>query len=130
MFRSGTRALLALAAVAVALATPRASGEEPPRGIPLSQLRSGKEFVSAETRAQQDDSTVNPGMLWGEQGEMLWREAAGPAGQSCANCHGEPSNLAGVATRYPAYDGSAHKLLNLEGRIQQCRAERQLLSRA
>jgi sulfur-oxidizing protein SoxA len=119
------RRLMVSAALALALAVPRAWGEEPARAIPLSQLRSGKEFVSTETRAQQDDSAINPGMLWVEQGEALWREAAGPAGRSCATCHGEPSNLAGAATRYPAYDAAAHKLLNLEVRIQQCRAERQ-----
>ena len=41
----------------------------------------GQEFVSPETQAQQDDLTVNPGMLWVEQGEKLWREPAGTGGQ-------------------------------------------------
>ena len=92
-----------------------ALGEEPTRAIAPSELRSGKEFVSPETRAQQEDLTVNPGMLWVEQGEKLWREAAGAEGKSCASCHGEPSSLAGVAARYPAYDAKAQRLLNLEG---------------
>ena len=39
--------------------------------------------------------------------------------------HGEASGMAGVAARYPAYDAKAQRLLNLEGRIQQCRTERQ-----
>ena len=121
------RVLLSIA-LAIAFVPCLATAEEPQRAIALSQLRSGKEFISAETRAQQDDLAVNPGMLWVEQGEKLWREGAGPAGQSCASCHGEPSNLAGVATRYPAYDSGAQKLLNLEGRIQQCRAARQMAS--
>ena len=64
-------------------------------------------------------------MLWVEQGEKLWREPAGAADQTCAACHGEPSSLKGVATRYPVYDPKLQRLLNLEGRIQHCRAERQ-----
>jgi sulfur-oxidizing protein SoxA len=64
-------------------------------------------------------------MLWVEQGGKLWQEAAGVEGKSCASCHGEPSSLAGVAARYPAYDSKAQRLLNLEARIQQCRTNRQ-----
>ena len=101
------------------------AGEEPKRAIAPSDLRSGREFVSPETQAQQDDLTVNPGMLWVEQGEKLWREAAGAAGRSCATCHGEPASLKGVAARYPVYEAGLGRLLNLEGRIQHCRAERQ-----
>ena len=100
-------------------------GQEPKRAIAPSLLLSGKEFVTPQTRAQQEDLTVNPGMLWIEQGEKLWREAEGSAGQSCASCHGEPASLRGAATRYPVHDAAAGKLLNIEGRIQQCRAERQ-----
>src|SRR5436853_7818007 len=85
-----------------------ALGQEPTRAIAPSELRSGKDFVTPETRAQQEDLTVNPGMLWVEQGEKLWREAAGAEGKSCATCHGEPSTFAGVAARYPASDAKAH----------------------
>ena len=115
-----------LAALTCALVAPLpAMGEEPRRVIAPSELKSGKEFISPETRAQQDDLTVNPGMLWVEQGEKLWREPAAATGQSCASCHGEPSTLKGVAARYPAWDAGTRRLLNLEGRIQSCRAERQ-----
>lgn len=102
-----------------------ALAQEPPRAIAPSDLRSGKEFVAPETRAQQDDLTINPGMLWVEQGEKLWRAPAGPEGKSCGSCHGEPSTLEGAATRYPLYDARLGRLVNLEARIQHCRAERQ-----
>jgi sulfur-oxidizing protein SoxA len=102
-----------------------ALGQEPTRAIAPSDLRSGTDFVSPETRAQQEDLAVNPGMLWIEQGDRLWREAAGAEEKSCASCHGEPSSLAGVAARSPAFDAKAQRLLNLEARIQQCRIERQ-----
>jgi L-cysteine S-thiosulfotransferase len=117
--------LAVLGALALGLTPLLVAGEEPRRAIPPADLRSGKEFVAPETRAQQDDLTVNPGMLWVEQGEKLWRESAGSAGRSCASCHGEPASMKGVATRYPLYDTKLGRLLNLEGRIQHCRAERQ-----
>jgi sulfur-oxidizing protein SoxA len=117
---------LALAALTCALVPLLALGEEPRRVIAPPEVKSGKEFVSPETRTQQDDLTVNPGMLWVEQGEKLWREAAGPNGRSCASCHGEPASLKGVAARYPAWDAGSRRLLNLEGRIQNCRVERQM----
>ncbi len=111
--------LLAIAPVAPA------SSEEPARTIAPSDLRSGREFVLPQTRAQQDDLTVNPGMLWVEEGEKLWRAPAGSEAKSCATCHGEPTSLRGVATRYPLFDAKLGRLLNLETRIQQCRIERQ-----
>ena len=111
--------------LALLLAPLSVQGQEPQRAIPASEMRSGREFVSAATRAQQDDLTVNPGMLWVEQGEKLWREPAGPAERSCASCHGEEASMRGVAARYPLYDSSLQRLLNLEGRIQRCRVEHQ-----
>lgn len=94
-------------------------------GIAPADIKSGREFLASETQAQQDDLSINPGMLWVDQGEKFWREAAGPQTKSCASCHGEPSVLKGVAARYPAFDPALKLLLNLEGRIQHCRSERQ-----
>src|SRR5262245_8328529 len=120
--RAGTphRRLKGAAVLALLLAPLTVQGQELERAIPASEMRSGSEFVSAATRAQQDDLTVNPGMLWVEQGERLWREPAGPEARSCASCHGEAASMRGVATRYPLYDSSLQRLLNLEGRIQRC----------
>ncbi len=117
--------VLALALSAAGAGAQTGPGSEPKRGIPLDELRSGSAFLAPETKAQQDDLTVNPGMLWVEKGLALWRRAEGTAARSCASCHGEPQSLAGVATRYPAYDARLGRLLNLETRIQDCRAERQ-----
>lgn len=43
------------------------------RGIALDQLKSGREFLGAELRAMQDDDFSNPGLLWVERGQVLWR---------------------------------------------------------
>src|SRR5580700_6123250 len=91
-----------------------------------SPLKSGVEFTGADVRALQNDDFENPGMLWVERGQKLWNEAAGGTGKSCADCHGDAKqSMRGAATRYPQIDKASRKLLNLEGRIQQCRTERQ-----
>ena len=94
--------------------------------IPLSERRSGYEFMGRETRAIQDDDAINPGTLWVLDGESLWGRKAGAAVRACADCHGDASvSMKGVAARYPAFDAGRGRLLNLEQRINVCRTERQ-----
>jgi L-cysteine S-thiosulfotransferase len=124
------RALLLVAGLAVlslglAAFWPMRGADEPARGIPLYDRHSGRDFLSAAAREEQDDLTRNPGMLWVDRGAELWRKPEGAEARSCASCHGEPSSLRGVAARYPVWDAKVSRLLTLEGRIQQCRAERQ-----
>jgi L-cysteine S-thiosulfotransferase len=98
----------------------------PQQAVRPSPLKSGLEFTGADVRALQADDFENPGMLWVERGQKLWNEAAGAAGKSCAGCHGDAKQgMRGVATHYPQIDKASRNLLNLEGRIQQCRTERQ-----
>ena len=40
--------------------------------FPLSERRSGYEFMSRETRAMQDDEVTGPAVLWLLDGEALW----------------------------------------------------------
>jgi sulfur-oxidizing protein SoxA len=90
------------------------------------ERRSGYLDASPETRAMQDDDAGNPGFLWVQQGEALWRERAGRAGRSCANCHGDaPDTMRGVAARYPRFDVRLRRPVTLMQRIEQCRVERQ-----
>ena len=58
-----------------------------PEGHVLSEIISGYYFRSPETQALQDDDFENPGFLWVEQGEELWANIDGSAGQACASCH-------------------------------------------
>ena len=117
--RRGSRVARLL--LAAAFAAPGAQGEE--RGIPLDQLKSGSAFLGQDLRALQADEFANPGMLWVERGAKLWREPAGKKSLACASCHQE-AGMRVVAARYPRIDRSSGKLLNLEGRINRCRAER------
>ena len=74
----------------------------------------------------QDDDTANPGMLWVLDGEALWKRKDGAAGKSCADCHGDArASMKGVAARYPAFDATRKRPVDLEQRINICRVDQQ-----
>jgi sulfur-oxidizing protein SoxA len=90
--------------------------------IPLSERRSDSEFMSADTRAMQNDDTANPGMLAVLDGETLWNEKAGATAKSCADCHGDATtSMKGVAARYPAFVPALERPVDLEERINMSR---------
>ncbi|WP_210320952.1 sulfur oxidation c-type cytochrome SoxA [Bosea sp. OAE506] len=92
----------------------------------LAEIKSGTDFLSPELRRQQADETRNPGFFWVEQGRELFSRRPAGEGQACIGCHVEPQqSLRGAATRYPQVDAATGRLVNLEGRIEQCRVERQ-----
>ena len=94
--------------------------------IPLADRKSGYEFMARETRAMQDDDTANPGMLWVLDAEALWKRKEGSAAKSCADCHGDArTSMKGVAARYPAFDAARGRPVDLEERVNICRAEKQ-----
>ena len=113
---------MALLAAGAACAALGAAAQE--RALPLAVLRSGIEFAGADVRAMQADDIANPGYLWVERGEALWRDDR--SGRSCASCHGDAAqSMRGVAARYPAYDGATGAVLDLEARINACRTNHQ-----
>ncbi|HEY0940106.1 MAG TPA: sulfur oxidation c-type cytochrome SoxA [Steroidobacter sp.] len=88
--------------------------------------RSGFEFMSPQTQAMQSDETSNPGMLWVADGERLWSQPQGVGGKSCESCHADASkSMCGVAARYPVFDETTRRPIDLIGRIKQCREQRQ-----
>jgi len=86
--------------------------------------KSGFEYMSAATQAQQRDDSQNPAMLWLKDGQTLWSQRQGNT-KSCADCHGEIGKLRGVAARYPAAASDGKRVINLTQQINQCRVERQ-----
>ena len=102
-----------------------ASAQAPERR--LSVLKSGFEFQSDSIRKLQGDDFANPGSLWTSRGEQLWTTVAGTAQKSCASCHGAAAmSMKGVAARYPAFDKSLGRVLDLEARINSCRVNHQV----
>jgi sulfur-oxidizing protein SoxA len=94
--------------------------------IPQAQRRSGYSFMTPDTQAIQDDDTANPGMLWVLDGEALWKSKVGAAGKACADCHDDARvRMKGVAARYPAFDKTLGRPVNLEQRINLCRVQHQ-----
>ena len=95
---------------------------------------SGYQDMGPELRRMQDDNTANPAMLFVQAGQALWQEKAGTAGKACADCHQDAAkSMKGVAARYPAIPPStsgagANQPVDLEGRINLCRTERQQAS--
>jgi sulfur-oxidizing protein SoxA len=97
--------------------------------IPQAERRSGYSFMGPDTRAMQDDDTANPGMLWVLDGEALWKRKVGSADKACADCHNDArASMKGVAARYPAYDKALGRPVDLEQRINLCRANHQQTS--
>ena len=97
-----------------------------PRATGLPELRSGGTYMGADLKTMQADDFANPGMLWVEKGEKMWHARAGAKEHACASCHADAkASMKGVAARYPAIDAKSKQLLNLEGRINQCRSRQQ-----
>jgi sulfur-oxidizing protein SoxA len=109
-------------AIAGVLAATAAAAAE----IPQAQRRSGSTFMTSETQTMQNDDTANPGMLWVLDGEALWKKKAGTADKACADCHGDvAATMKGVAARYPAFDKTLGRPVDLEQRINLCRTNHQ-----
>jgi L-cysteine S-thiosulfotransferase len=111
---------IVVAALLIAASSVRADEIAP------SERRSGFSFMTPETQAMQNDDTANPGMLWVLDGETLWKNKAGASGKACADCHDDArTSMKGVAARYPAFDKTLGRPVDLEQRINLCRANHQ-----
>ncbi len=88
--------------------------------------QSSYELMSADTKAMQDDPLLNPANFAVLDGQALWHEATGNKNLSCASCHGDATmSMKGVAASFPKLSAAGRPLLNLDGRINQCRTEHQ-----
>jgi sulfur-oxidizing protein SoxA len=86
--------------------------------------RSGYTYLSEVNQRLQDDDFANPGLLWVERGRERWTQVDGAAATSCAGCHGDAAtSMRGVRTRYPLFDPTRGKLVNLEQQINRCRVQ-------
>ncbi|MCA8899756.1 MAG: sulfur oxidation c-type cytochrome SoxA [Hyphomonas sp.] len=93
-------------------------------GLAPEDLKSGYDFLQAETQALQDDDFANPGFLWVDKGDALFHASEGAP--SCASCHdGTDQDLTRAAAHYPKVDDLSGRLVNLEGRINLCRERHQ-----
>ena len=83
-------------------------------------------LMSPDTQAMQDDPLLNPANFAVLDGQALWHEATGQKNVSCASCHGDAAvSMKGVAASFPKLSAAGRPLLNLGGRINQCRTDHQ-----
>ena len=94
---------------------------------PVGKARqSSYQLMSPDTKAMQDDPLLNPATFAVLDGQALWQAAAGTQKVACASCHGDATvSMKGVAASFPKLSAAGRPLLNLEGRINQCRTEHQ-----
>jgi len=89
----------------------------------MDEVLSGWLFRSDETQAFQMDDFENPGMIFVDEGHDLWNTVEGEAGESCASCHGDAEEMAGVATVYPRWNEGAGEMRTMTMQINACRTE-------
>ena len=88
----------------------------------VDTIYSGWRFRSAETQALQTDDFDNPAFIFVEKGEDLWNMADGSEGQSCASCHENVEDFAGLRTQLPRVDDG--ELVSMENLVNECRVDR------
>jgi L-cysteine S-thiosulfotransferase len=98
-----------------------ASAAEPQRPSPL---KGGVEFQGADVKALEADDFANPGMLSVTRGEALWSQPRGDANRACSSCH-DAASMKGVAARYPRFDATLGRVVNVEERVNACVESRQ-----
>ncbi|MDE9449121.1 sulfur oxidation c-type cytochrome SoxA [Aliiroseovarius sp. Z3] len=90
----------------------------------FDEVLSGWRFRSDQTQSMQMDDFDNPGMLGAENGADIWATADGSEGKSCADCHGEPEEMAGVKAVYPKWNEEAGEVRTLQMQVNDCRENR------
>ena len=98
---------------------------ETPEGHPLPELVSGWRFRTDETQSLQMDDFENPGFIYVDHGMEVWNAPAGTSNKSCADCHGDPSSMAGLRAQMPKWSEVAGQPWALSHWINWSREEHQ-----
>ena len=87
----------------------------------VDTIYSGWRFRSVETQALEMDDFDNPGFVFVEQAEDLWETVEGSEGKSCASCHADVAEFAGLRAGLPRVENG--ELVTLEDLINRSRVE-------
>lgn len=87
----------------------------------VSTIYSGWRFRSAETQALQSDDFDNPGFIFIDQAIDEWSKVDGSEGKSCASCHADVEEFAGLRATLPRVENA--ELVTLEDLINKSRVE-------
>lgn len=122
MRRVGPGATAGLFAGAVFAGCVLASGAALAQGKPPDPMAVGRQLLAED----------NPGELWVQRGENLYREKRGPREASLEACDFGlgPGKLEGAFTHLPRYFADTGKIEDLESRLLKCMVELQGFDRA
>jgi len=88
----------------------------------LDEVTSGWIYRAKETRALQLDDFDNPGFVFIDKAIDLWNKVDGTEDKSCASCHENVEDFAGLRTTLPRAEGG--ELVTMEDLVNDCRTER------
>lgn len=88
----------------------------------LDEVFSGWVFRTDETQALQMDDFDNPAFVFVDQGIDLYNAVDGSEGKSCAGCHENVEDFAGLRASMPRVEGG--KVVTMENLINECRTDR------
>jgi len=92
--------------------------------LELHQRQSSYIIMSPQTKAMQDDPTLNPATFWIMDGESLWSQKPSSQSPACSECHSQVNtSMKGVSATFPK--SVRGQLLNLDGQINHCRTTKQ-----
>lgn len=87
----------------------------------VSTIYSGWRFRSSETQALEMDDFDNPAFIFVDQAADLWAAVDGSEGKSCASCHSDVEDFAGLRATLPRVENG--ELVTLEDLINRSRVE-------
>jgi len=88
----------------------------------VDTVYSGWIFRTDETQALQLDDFDNPSFLFLDQAEDLWNTVDGSEGKSCADCHEDVADFAGLKTALPRVEDG--ELVTMTDLVNECRTDR------
>lgn len=88
----------------------------------LDEIFSGWVFRSDETQALQMDDFDNPAFVFVDQGIDLFNKVDGSEGKSCASCHENVEDFAGLRASMPRVEDG--EVVSMEELVNGCRTER------
>ena len=88
----------------------------------LDEIFSGWVFRSDETQALQMDDFDNPAFVFVDQGIDLFSKVDGSEGKSCASCHENVEDFAGLRASMPRVEDG--EVVSMEELVNGCRTER------
>jgi len=89
----------------------------------MPEIYSGWLYRDASTRQMETDDFENPAMSFVDDGIAAWNTVEGSEGESCASCHGDISEMAGVRAVMPKVNANGD-LWAMEDYINDCRVNR------